>query len=933
MLKKLYVSIPFTEVLIQMPAYAKFLKEILSSMRKLEKMIVVKLNSHCSAILQNKIPQKCENPGNLTIPCSLGSEKFDKALCDSRASISLMPLSVFRKLEGELGVIKSVPVSLQLANQTTILPEGIIEDILVRVDKFVFPVDFIVVDMEVNKEVPLILGRPFLCTGRAILDIYKGQLMLRVGNEKVVFQIKRIMKYPSDEVSAYLCFKLDIVRELAEKYKLDKLVGHTLEKCITQSSTVEDEDPEIKKEAKALETENQVVNEEELKEEASKPNVELKVLPTHLKYAFLETNNFPMIVSSDLTGTHEQKLVELLKKHKKAIDWDIADIQGINPAICMHKILLEENSKPVVQSNSSASCTEEGSITMVKHEDNELIPTRTVTGWRMCIDYRRLNDAIRKDHFPLPFINQMLEKVAGHGWYFFLDLYSGYNRIPIAQKMLRKPHSLAHQRCMMSIFSNLNGKCLEVFMDDFTLFGYDFEDCLMNLKLVLERCEAIHWLPLPTSVKSIRSFLGHAGFYKRFINNFFSITKPLTTLLAKDAKFIFNVECLRAFELIKEKVFSAPIMVTPDWSQPFEMMCDASDVGVGAILGQRKDKIFGPIYYASRTLNDAQVNYATTEKEFFDVVFSFDKFRSYLVGSKVIVHTDHSALKYKLSKKESKLRLMRWVLLIQEFHLEIKDRKGTKNQVEDHLSRLEKPPVEIVGIREEFADEQIFSTVAVSEWPPWYVDIANFLASGWLPHDLTHDQRRKLQSEVKSYFWDDPFLFKLCADSVIRRCVPEGEMASILSHCHDGVARGHYGGNRTAAKVMEADFFWTTLYRDAGRDHRLGQMNEFEEFRLDTYESVWIFKEKTKRWHDRLIKPKEFHEGDRVLLCNSRLRLFPRKFKSRSTGPYVVKHVSPYGAIEIQNQDGTESFNVNGHILKPYLIGGSAQQSSSIKIN
>nr|XP_009595614.1 uncharacterized protein LOC104091873 [Nicotiana tomentosiformis] len=233
MLRQLYVNIPFTEVLTQMPVYAKFLKEILSSKRKLEETIVVKVNSHCSAILQNKIPQKCGDLGRFTIPCSLGSEIFDKALCDSGAFINLMPLSLFRKLEGELGVIKSIPVSLQLADQTTILSEEIIEDVLVRVDKFFFPVYFIVVDMEVNKEVPVILGRPFLCTDRAILDIYEGQLMLRVGNKKVVFQIKRMMKYPSDEGYAYSCFKLDVVGELAKIYMFDKLMGDTLERCIT----------------------------------------------------------------------------------------------------------------------------------------------------------------------------------------------------------------------------------------------------------------------------------------------------------------------------------------------------------------------------------------------------------------------------------------------------------------------------------------------------------------------------------------------------------------------------------------------------------------------------------------------------------------------------------------------------------------------------
>nr|XP_009613220.1 uncharacterized protein LOC104106383 [Nicotiana tomentosiformis] len=242
------------KVLTQMPAYAKFLKEILSSKRKLEETNVIKLNTHCSAILQNKISQKFGDPESFTIPCSLASEKYDKALRDFGASINLIPLFVFRKLEGDLGVIKSIPVSPQLADQTTILHEGIIEDILVRVDKFVFPAEF--------------------CGGYGgEQGSSSGQLMLRVGNEKVVFQMKRMTKYPSDEASAYSYFKLDAVGELAKEYKFHKLVGDTLERCITQSSTVEDEDPKIKKKAETLETEDHVVDDEKLKEEASKPNV------------------------------------------------------------------------------------------------------------------------------------------------------------------------------------------------------------------------------------------------------------------------------------------------------------------------------------------------------------------------------------------------------------------------------------------------------------------------------------------------------------------------------------------------------------------------------------------------------------------------------------------------------------------------------------
>ncbi|XP_018624301.1 uncharacterized protein [Nicotiana tomentosiformis] len=258
------------------------------------------------AKVQNESQTSCDfcGLGHPTHECQASAEEVNALGNFNRGKI-------LRQLEGELGVIKSIQVSLQPVDQTTNLHEGIIEDILVWVDKFVFPVDFIVVDMEVNKEVPLILGRPFLCAGKAILDIYEGQLMLRMGNEKVVFQMKRMMKYPSDDASANSCFKLDVVGELAERYNFDKLVGDTLERCITQSSTVDDEDPEIKKEVEALETEDQVVYEEELKEEASKPNVELKVLPTHLKYALFETNNFHVIISADLTGAQERKMVEL----------------------------------------------------------------------------------------------------------------------------------------------------------------------------------------------------------------------------------------------------------------------------------------------------------------------------------------------------------------------------------------------------------------------------------------------------------------------------------------------------------------------------------------------------------------------------------------------------------------------------------------------
>nr|GFC02428.1 reverse transcriptase domain-containing protein [Tanacetum cinerariifolium]GFC03029.1 reverse transcriptase domain-containing protein [Tanacetum cinerariifolium] len=198
-------------------------------------------------------------------------------------------------------------------------------------------------------------------------------------------------------------------------------------------------------------------------------------------------------------------------------------------------------------------------------------------------------------------------------------------------------------------------------------------------------------LPPSTTLRGIRSFLGHIGFYMTFIQDFSKIARPMTHLLAKDTPFFFSSECQSSFEILKKKLTEAPILVSPDWDLPFEIMCDASDFTVGAIIGQRKDKYFRPIHYMSKTLLDAQTNYTVTEKELLAVVYAFKKFRSYLVLSKTIVYTDHSALKYLFTKQDAKPRLLWWILLLQELNIEIRDKKGAENPTVDHLSRLENP--------------------------------------------------------------------------------------------------------------------------------------------------------------------------------------------------------------------------------------------------
>ena len=237
-------------------------------------------------------------------------------------------------------------------------------------------------------------------------------------------------------------------------------------------------------------------------------------------------------------------------------------------------------------------------------------------------------------------------------------------------------------------------------------------------------------------------------------------------------------------------------MVAPDWTLPFEIMCDASDYAVGAVLGQRRDKHFHPIYYASKTLNDAQENYSTTEKELLAVVFASDKFRSYLVLSKTIVYTDHSAIKYLFTKQDAKPRLIRWILLLQEFDIEIRDKKGAENVAADHLSRLECPKKSESGelsINDHFPHETLFSIQSISEEYPWFADFANFMSNKIILKGMTHQQKRKFFADVKHYFWEDPQLFRIGADQVIRRCVHGEEARKILQHCHEGPTGGHHG--------------------------------------------------------------------------------------------------------------------------------------------
>ncbi|GKA61038.1 reverse transcriptase domain-containing protein [Tanacetum coccineum] len=217
-------------------------------------------------------------------------------------------------------------------------------------------------------------------------------------------------------------------------------------------------------------------------------------------------------------------------------------------------------------------------------------------------------------------------------------------------------------------------------------------------------------------------------------------------------------------------------------------------------------------------MTEAQAHYTTTEKELLAVVYAFEKFRSYLVLSKSIVYTDHSAIKYLFAKKDAKPRLMRWILLLQEFDVIIRDKKGAENLAADHLSRLENPHQDILEnkeITETFPLETLGSVALRDDSTPWFADFANYHAGNFVVKGMSSQQKNKFFKDVKHYFWDDPFLFKICADQMIRRCVHGKEARDILEACHNGPTGGHHGANLTAKKVFDAGFFWPSIYKDA----------------------------------------------------------------------------------------------------------------------
>ncbi|GKD79350.1 hypothetical protein Tco_1341971, partial [Tanacetum coccineum] len=496
------------------------------------------LNEHCSAVILNKLPEKLGDPGKFLIPCDFPRMDECLALADLGTSINLMTLSVWKKLS--LPELTPTCMTLELVDRSISQPIDVIEMACEEYSQEGLGFSDVIASGN-----PTPYYDPIVSTSSPTLTPFGDSDFLL------------------EEVDAFFALDDDPTSPEVDDSYYDPDGDILLLKSFLNDDpslpppTQRNYLPEIRKELKICEAKTDKSSIDE------PPEVELKDLPPHLEYAFLEGDNkLPVIIAKDLSVEEKAALIKVLKSHKRAIAWKLSDIKGINPEFCTHKILMEEDYKPAVQHQrrvnpkihdvikkeveklldagliypisdspwvSPVHCVpKKGGFTVVENDENELIPTRLVTGWRVCIDYRKLNEATRKDHFPLPFMDQMLERLAGNEYYCFLDGFSGYFQIPI------DPHDQEKTAftCLYGTFAESH-----FMVNEGIVLGHKISK--KGIEVDKAKIDVIAKLPHPTIVKGVQTF-----------------------------------------QTLKKKLIEAPILIAPDWDLPFELMCDANDFAI-----------------------------------------------------------------------------------------------------------------------------------------------------------------------------------------------------------------------------------------------------------------------------------------------------------------------------------------------------------------
>ncbi|OAO89358.1 hypothetical protein AXX17_ATUG01560 [Arabidopsis thaliana] len=724
---------------VQIPAKTKSANRRISFSKSPKKSRQALDDVRCKAMIDNLI---VEMP---LVEAIHLSPTIRRALCDLGSSVNLMPRSVAMRLG--YSNLEHTFITLVLAVRSTRIKDGILIDAPVMIRKSMIPTDFVVLPNEKEPKDPLILGRSFLHTAGAIIDVREGRIGLNVGDLTMQFDMNTLVKKPIiEEDSADLDSETSTYTKLLDEteHVMQLTVEEALPSVTPTPTTNSDYDP------------------------AKAPKIDLKPLPVGLRYTFLgENSTYPVIVNASLNPAELTLLLSKLRNHRKALGSSLDDIAFISPDVCMHRIHLEDESKSSVEhqrrlnpnlkevvKNDIMKLLEAGIIYRISHSN--LIPIHP--------------DDQEKTTFTCPY-----------GTF-------AYRRMPFS--LCNAPATF--YRGMMSIFTNMIEDIMEVFMDDFSVYESSFEDCLENLCKVLARCEEKHlvlnWEKYHFMVQD-GIVLGHR-ISKHGIEVDRANIEVMTSLQAPD-----NVKAVRI----------SLDMLPPDWDLPFEVMCDASDSAVGVVLGQRKDKKLHAIYYASRTLDDAQRNYETTEKELLAVVFAFEKFISYLVGTKGI-----------------------------EFDIEVREKKGVENGVAHHLSRIRID--DDVPINNFLPEENIYMIDTVEEDDCKCDELQNRVSVSIDTPSMSIDTHISEEVDIRSCAmvlidtgtvdrhpsestknWSPT---ENCAVTAVEkdypwRCIAATEVPHILSHCHSSNYDGHFATFKTVSKVLQAGFWWLTMFRDA----------------------------------------------------------------------------------------------------------------------